>query len=79
PETRLAATVAPARPRIILIDRPNAPQSVIVAAKVLPISGHTAGKEALELANDVLGGGFLARLNTNLREEKGWSYGVYSS
>ena len=76
---RLSAPVPPGRPRIVLIDRPNAPQSVIVAGKVLPIDGRTAGVESLDLANDVLGGGFLARLNSNLREDKGWSYGVYSS
>ena len=35
--------------------------------------------EALDMANEVLGGGFLSRLNADLREEKGWSYGVYSS
>jgi zinc protease len=34
--------------------------------------------EALDLANEVIGGGFLSRLNMNLREDKGWSYGVSS-
>ena len=79
PRKDLSKTVPPANPRIVLIDRPNSPQSVIYAGKVLPIAGTVQGEEALDLANDVLGGGFLARLNTNLREEKGWSYGVYSS
>jgi predicted Zn-dependent peptidase len=32
----------------------------------------------LRTANDVLGGDFLSRMNTNLRETKGWSYGVSS-
>jgi predicted Zn-dependent peptidase len=35
--------------------------------------------EALELANEVVGAGFLSRLNTELREEKGWTYGISSS
>jgi predicted Zn-dependent peptidase len=65
--------------RIILIDRPNSPQSVIMAGRVLLITGRTPGMEDLGLANDVLGGGFLSRLNKDLREDKGWSYGVYSS
>ncbi|QDX26914.1 insulinase family protein [Sphingomonas suaedae] len=32
--------------------------------------------EVLDVANTVLGGGFLSRLNLNLREQKGWSYGA---
>lgn len=68
-----------ARPRIVLIDRPNSPQSVIVAGRVLPLTGRDQNLEALDLANEVLGGGFLSRLNSNLREDKGWSYGVGSS
>jgi predicted Zn-dependent peptidase len=70
-----AAVPAPS-PRIVLIDRPNSPQSVIVAGRVLPLRGSTANMEALDLANEVLGDGFLSRLNLNLREDKGWSYGV---
>ncbi|MCJ2177243.1 M16 family metallopeptidase [Novosphingobium album (ex Hu et al. 2023)] len=62
--------------RIILIDRPNSPQSVIMAGRVLPITGRTPGEEPLALANDVLGGDFLSRLNLDIREDKGWSYGV---
>ncbi len=65
-------------PRIVLIDRPNSPQSVIVAGRVLPMTGRDGDSEALELANEVLGDGFLSRLNMNLREDKGWSYGVRS-
>ena len=45
----------------------------------MPITGTTPGTEALNLANDVLGGGFLSRLNGDLREDKGWSYGVNSA
>ncbi|MCB2072395.1 MAG: insulinase family protein [Novosphingobium sp.] len=78
PAKNLAAAIPAPRPRIVLIDRPNSPQSVIYAGRVLPVSGKTPDMEALDLANEVLGGGFLARLNTDLREEKGWSYGVYS-
>jgi len=75
----LAAPLPTPRPRIVLIDRPNSPQSVILAGRVLPVTGRTPNMEALDLANEVLGGGFLSRLNLNLREEKGWSYGVGSA
>ena len=67
------------RPRIVLIDRPNSPQSVIFGGRVLPLTGRDPDKEALDLANEVLGGGFLSRLNSDLREDKGWSYGVSSA
>ena len=70
-----AAIPAP-RPRVVLVDRPNSPQSVIVAGRVLPLTGRTPDMEALDLANEVIGGGFLSRLNMDLREDKGWSYGV---
>ncbi|MCC6829374.1 MAG: insulinase family protein [Novosphingobium sp.] len=79
PVKDLAAPVPAPRPRIVLIDRPNSPQSVILAGRVLPVTGRTPDLEALDLANEVLGGGFLSRLNLDLREDKGWSYGVYSS
>jgi predicted Zn-dependent peptidase len=46
-----------------------------MAGQVTPINprGEIA---AITGANDVLGGNFLSRINMNLRESKGWSYGV---
>ncbi|HEY5721309.1 MAG TPA: pitrilysin family protein [Allosphingosinicella sp.] len=64
-------------PRIILIDRPNSPQSFIAAGMPLDVRG-TDDKLDLSMANDVLGGSFTSRLNMDLREAKGWSYGVGS-
>jgi predicted Zn-dependent peptidase len=61
--------------RIMLIDRPNTPQSLIFAGQILPVKG-TDDLVALMEANDVLGGSFLSRLNSDLRETKHWSYGV---
>jgi zinc protease len=49
---------------------------------VLPVTGGGTpgnGGEDIDLANEVLGNGFLSRLNLDLREDKGWSYGVRSS
>ncbi|MFL6857659.1 MAG: M16 family metallopeptidase [Allosphingosinicella sp.] len=71
----LAAATAPARERILLVDRPQSPQSVILGGLLLPYTGRDA-LEPLALANDALGGTFLSRLNMDLRESKGWSYGV---
>ncbi len=61
--------------RIVLIDRPGSPQSVIVAGEVTPIDPR-GDVSAIGTANDVLGGTFLSRINMDLRETKGWSYGV---
>jgi predicted Zn-dependent peptidase len=71
----LASATPPAQPRIVLIDRPQSPQSQILAGMLLPHRGSDP-LEPLIAANDVLGGTFLSRLNMNLRESKGWSYGV---
>lgn len=79
PVKRIDAAVPAPRPRIVLVHRANSPQSVIVAGRVLPVTGRVPGLEAMELANEVLGNGFLSRLNLNLREDKGWSYGVRTS
>ncbi len=70
------ATPAPA-PRIILINRPNSPQSYIVAGHILSGTGRD-DLVTLRAANEVLGGSFLSRINADLREAKAWSYGTRS-
>ncbi len=64
---------APSQSRIILIDKPQSPQSMIIAGEVLPIKG-TDDPLALRAANDVLGGTTTSRLITDLRETKSWAY-----
>jgi predicted Zn-dependent peptidase len=71
-----SATIPAPKPRIILIDRPQSPQSLILAGTVMPLQG-TNELSTLLTANDVLGGDFLSRLNMELRETKGWAYGAY--
>ena len=61
--------------RIVLIDRPQSPQSIIYGGAVLPVSG-TDDLLTLTAANSILGTDFLSRINADLRETKGWSYGV---
>ncbi len=78
--TKVFGTI-PARPkkaRIVLVNRPQSPQSVILAGQVTPVDPR-GDTEALGAANDVLGGSFLSRINMDLRETKGWSYGVRGS
>ncbi len=71
-----SAAVPSPTPRIVLIDRPQSPQSLIVGGQVLPISGARDDVLVLNAANEVLANNFLSRINTDLRETRGWSYGV---
>jgi zinc protease len=64
-----------ASPKILLINRSGAPQSTIVGGQLLPIA-PSADIVPFDTANDVLAGTFLSRVNMDLRETKGWSYGV---
>jgi predicted Zn-dependent peptidase len=63
-----------ARPaRIILIDKPQSPQSMILAGLVTGKAG-TDNPVTLLTANEVLGGSSTSRLTMDLRETKGWAY-----
>lgn len=63
--------------RVILVDQPGAASSTIVAGHA--IDAYSAGTwTELSLMNTVIGGSFESRLNMNLREDKGWSYGYRS-
>ncbi|MFL9840775.1 pitrilysin family protein [Sphingomonas sp. ST-64] len=70
-----AAKPQQAAPKILLIDRPDSPQSLIYAAQMTPVDPF-ADPVPLGTATEVLGGDFLSRINMNLREDKSWSYGV---
>ncbi len=61
--------------RIVIMDKPGSPQSFILAGHLFPSTGN-ADDLALTAANDIIGGAFTARVNMNLREDKGWSYGA---
>ncbi len=77
PKKVLTTVAAPEKSVVYLVDRPGALQSVIVGAQ---LAGPRNDPEALplEIVNDVFGGTFSSRINMNLREDKHWSYGVYS-
>jgi len=67
-----------ARRRIVrLIDRPGATQSTILMGLPVPTPA-TPGFMRLSLANALLGGSLLSRLDQNLREDKGYTYGASS-
>ena len=63
--------------KVFLIDNPTASQSMISYIQTLD---NIAGQDpSLALVDDVISGSFSSRLNMNLREDKGWSYGVWSN
>ena len=63
--------------RLLLVDRPGAAQSELRIGHVA-VSRRTPDYHALLLLNLVLGGQFVSRLNMNLREHKGYTYGARS-
>jgi zinc protease len=73
-----AAAPVSSTPRIVLIDRPDSPQSLILAGEM---TGLKTGDELLPAisANEILGGDFLSRINMDLREGRHWSYGTSAS
>jgi zinc protease len=65
--------------KIYLVDRPDAAQSVVYQYLPAPMR-TTPDYDALTLVDAVWGGGgFGTRLNLNLREQKGYSYGIFST
>jgi zinc protease len=77
--SRITVALPPARttPVVYLVDRPGAPQSYILGG--LPAAPRVVDEEfAISAFNTNFGGAFTSRINMNLREEKGWSYGVSS-
>jgi predicted Zn-dependent peptidase len=63
---------------IFLVDKPGAAQSTFAIGNPGP-ARSTPDYYALQVMNTMLGGMFQSRLNANIREEKGYSYGVSSS
>ncbi len=77
PEKNIATVATNVTETIYLVDKPGAEQSIIFASQL--IEPMADGDEvAISAMNDVLGGQFAARINMNLREDKGWSYGARS-
>jgi zinc protease len=62
---------------VYIVDKPEAAQSQIRIGWV-GVPRSTKDYAALEVLNTILGGSFTSRLNQNLREEHGYSYGASS-
>ena len=63
---------------IYLIDKPGAPQSEIRIGRI-GVDRMTEDYYALRVMNTILGGSFSSRLNQNLRELHGYTYGASSN
>ena len=64
--------------RLYVVPRPGAPQSELRIGHVA-VDRFTADYHALVAANMILGGQFVSRINANLREDKGFTYGARTS
>lgn len=64
--------------RLVVVDKPGAPQTALRVVE-LGASRGTPDYPAMQVMNAALGGLFSSRINLNLREDKGYSYGVFSA
>ncbi len=74
------APVPAARPiaaRTVLVDKPGAPQTALAVVAPGPFAG-VPDAASIKVMNAALGGLFTSRINTQLREVKGYTYGIYS-
>jgi zinc protease len=77
PTISLPALQPPAKARVLLVDRPASVQTSLWVGG-LGIERRSDDYFALLVMNHILGGGPASRLFINLREDKGYTYGVYS-
>jgi len=78
PADAVPANDPPAGTTIYVVDRPGAPQSELRIGHPGPARGSTDYFPLLVL-NTIFGGAFTSRLNSRLREEKGFTYGAGSA
>lgn len=64
--------------RVFVLDKPDSPQSLIISGLLGPDANDTDAQQevTLDMMNTIIGGSFTSRMNMNLREDKGWSYGA---
>lgn len=82
PSTPRAPIVTPPQPtgpwpKLVLVDRPDAAQSVVAMARPGPAAA-SPDVPPLGRVNDAIGGSFTSRLNQDLREKRGITYGAQS-
>jgi len=78
PAKKIAAVPLAAKPVVYIMDKPDAPQSMVVCGHPAPSSADP-DNVAITTMNMILGGDFVSRINMNIREDKHWSYGAQSA
>ncbi len=78
-QKQLIASEAPrtSPARIVIVDKPGAPQTELRVGRIGTVR-TTPDFPALQVLNEALGGSFTSRINLNLREDKGYTYGAGS-
>ena len=69
----------PDETEVIFVDMPNGVQSVVTVINSIDFNKKQPDYFPALVATRILGGGGAGRLFNNLREDKGWTYGSYSS
>ncbi len=77
PQKNITEVTLPHSGRLLIVDKPGSPQSLILGAHIAPPTG-AANNIAIEGMNDIIGGDFSARVNQDLRVDKHWSYGSFT-
>jgi zinc protease len=78
PAKKITAVPLAANPAVYIMDKPDAPQSMVVCGFPAPSSADP-DNIAITTMNMILGGDFVSRINMNIREDKHWSYGAQSA
>ncbi len=68
-----------AKRQVLFIDRPNSEQAVVRFAVPVPLDPTQPDFIPMQVADSLLGGSFISRITTNIREEKGYTYSPGSS
>jgi len=75
PAVSVPAASAPPATHVVIVDKPGAPQTMLVAFG-FGVPANSPDADALDVLNYSLGGSFGSRINMNLREEHGYTYGA---
>ncbi len=79
PAHKYATPKGPQASHVALVDKPGAVQSVVNVTYPVVMDLKSEDLLAARVMNQILGGGSAARLFGNLREDKAYTYGAYSS
>ena len=75
--SELPSPPAPPERKFVIVDKPGSPQTTLIAFG-LGVPRNTPDYPAVNEMNSVLGGLFSSRINMNLREKNGFTYGAFS-